>query len=46
MERAGLPMHYVRKKPKGFGRDARSEGDIKDGQRGLLVEDLATVGGS
>ena len=27
-ERTGLPMHYVRKKPKGFGRDARIEGDI------------------
>ena len=45
-ERTGLPMHYVRKKPKGFGRDARIEGDIKDGQRVLLVEDLATDGGS
>ena len=45
-ERTGLPMHYVRKKPKGFGRDARIEGDIRDGQRVLLVEDLATDGGS
>ncbi len=34
------------KKPKGFGRDARIEGDIKDGQRILLVEDLTTDGGS
>jgi len=25
-ERMGLPMVYVRKKPKGFGRDARIEG--------------------
>ena len=31
---------------KGFGRDARIEGDIKDGQRILLVEDLTTDGGS
>ncbi|MEM7056296.1 MAG: orotate phosphoribosyltransferase [Pseudomonadota bacterium] len=45
-ERLGLPMQYVRKKPKGFGRDARIEGDIKDGQRVLLVEDLTTDGGS
>ena len=45
-ERTGLPMHYVRKKPKGFGRDARIEGDIKEGQRVLLVEDLTTDGGS
>lgn len=41
-----LPMAYIRKKPKGFGRDARIEGDIKEGDRVLLVEDLATDGGS
>ena len=45
-ERTHLPMQYVRKKPKGFGRDARIEGDIKDGQNILLVEDLTTDGGS
>ena len=45
-ERTHLPMQYVRKKPKGFGRDARIEGDIEDGQRILLVEDLTTDGGS
>lgn len=45
-ERMQLPMQYVRKKPKGFGRDARIEGDIRDGQRVLLVEDLTTDGGS
>ncbi len=45
-ERMQLPMQYVRKKPKGFGRDARIEGDIQDGQRILLVEDLTTDGGS
>ncbi len=39
-------MLYVRKKPKGFGRDARIEGDIREGQRVLLVEDLTTDGGS
>ncbi len=42
----GLPMQYVRKKPKGFGRDAQIEGDLSEGQRVLLVEDLATDGGS
>ena len=42
----GLPMHYVRKKPKGFGRTAQIEGDIQEKQRVLLVEDLATDGGS
>jgi len=45
-ERMQLPMQYVRKKPKGFGRDARIEGDIQEGQRVLLVEDLTTDGGS
>ncbi|MDA0762878.1 MAG: orotate phosphoribosyltransferase [Proteobacteria bacterium] len=45
-ERLNLPMQYIRKKPKGFGRDARIEGDIKKGQRILLVEDLTTDGGS
>ena len=41
-----LPMQYVRKKPKGFGRNARIEGDVMEGGRALLVEDLATDGGS
>ena len=41
-----LPMLYIRKKPKGFGRGAQIEGDMKAGARCLLVEDLATDGGS
>lgn len=45
-ERLGLPMAYVRKKPKGHGRHARIEGIIGAGDRVLLVEDLATDGGS
>jgi len=45
-ERMGLPMQYVRKKPKGFGRNAQIEGDMSEGQRVLLVEDLSTDGGS
>ena len=45
-ERLALPMAYVRKKPKGYGRDARIEGVIEPGQRVLLVEDLTTDGGS
>jgi orotate phosphoribosyltransferase len=45
-ERLALPMSYVRKKPKGYGRNARIEGDMTPGQRVLLVEDLATDGGS
>ena len=45
-ERMALPMSYVRKKPKGYGRNARIEGDMTPGQRVLLVEDLTTDGGS
>ena len=45
-DRMLLPMAYVRKKPKGFGRNALIEGDVPDGQRTLLVEDLTTDGAS
>ncbi|MGI1661212.1 orotate phosphoribosyltransferase [Palleronia sp. KMU-117] len=45
-ERLSLPMTYVRKKPKGYGRNARIEGVMGDGDRVLLVEDLTTDGGS
>ena len=45
-ERMGLPMSYVRKKPKGYGRNARIEGVMNPGDRVLLVEDLTTDGGS
>lgn len=45
-ERMALPMTYVRKKPKGYGRNARIEGAMGEGQRVLLVEDLTTDGGS
>ena len=45
-ERLALPMTYVRKKPKGYGRNARIEGEMTEGQRVLLVEDLTTDGGS
>jgi orotate phosphoribosyltransferase len=45
-ERMALPMLYIRKKPKGFGRNAQIEGDLAEGQRVLLVEDLASEGTS
>jgi orotate phosphoribosyltransferase len=45
-DRLMLPMQYVRKQPKGFGRDAQIEGDLKEGERVLLVEDLTTDGRS
>jgi len=41
-----LPMQYIRKKAKGFGRNAQIEGDLLEGTRTLLVEDLATDGRS
>jgi orotate phosphoribosyltransferase len=41
-----LPMQYVRKKPKGFGRMAQIEGALEEGQKIILVEDLASDGGS
>ena len=45
-ERLALPMQYVRKKPKGFGRNAQIEGDIRAGARTPLVGDLSTDGRS
>ena len=41
-----LPMHYVRKKPKGFGVNTYIEGNNINGKRVILVEDLTTDGGS
>ena len=45
-EHLALPMQYVRKKAKGFGRDAQIEGYLEPGAKVLLMEDLATDGGS
>jgi orotate phosphoribosyltransferase len=45
-DRLSMPMQYVRKKPKGFGRDAQIEGDFREGARVVLVEDLSTDGRS
>lgn len=41
-----MPMHYIRKKPKGYARDAQIEGDLSEAERVLLVEDLTTDGAS
>ena len=40
------PLVYVRKRPKGFGREAQIEGVIPKGARTLLVEDLMFDGKS
>ena len=45
-DRLSLPLHYVRKKAKGFGRGAQIEGHFVEGSRVLLVEDLTTDGRS
>jgi orotate phosphoribosyltransferase len=45
-ERLALPMIYVRKAPKGHGRNAQIEGHMADGARVLVIEDLTTAGGS
>ncbi len=46
-ERLNLPMLYVRKKPKGFGRMAQIEGVMDEsGKKVVLIEDLQTDGGS
>ncbi len=45
-DRLDMPMLYVRKQAKGFGRMAQIEGEMPEGCRVLLVEDLATDAGS
>ncbi|SDL75884.1 orotate phosphoribosyltransferase [Sediminibacillus halophilus] len=42
----GLPMVYVRSKPKEHGKGNQIEGNIKKGQRVILIEDLVSTGGS
>lgn len=45
-DRMLVPMAYVRKRPKGFGRNSLIEGDVPEGKQTLLVEDLTTDGQS
>ncbi len=45
-DRLDKPMAYIRKQPKGYGRNAQIEGVIAPGSHVLLIEDLATDGGS
>ena len=40
------PMIYVRKKNKAFGKNQQIEGNFSEGQKAILIEDLATDGGS
>ena len=39
-------MIYIRKKPKGFGKGKLIEGEFKKNSKAILVEDMATDGGS
>ena len=45
-ERLSLPLQYVRRKPRGFGREAQIEGTLKPAARVLLVDDVTTDGRS
>ncbi len=40
------PMVYIRKSPKGFGKGKLIEGEFKKNTQSILVEDMATDGGS
>lgn len=45
-EKINLPMVYVRSKPTGHGKGNQIEGEIKEGQKVLVIEDLISTGGS
>ena len=45
-ERLQKNMIYVRKKTKKFGKNQQIEGSFKEGQKSILIEDLATDGSS
>ena len=45
-EKMGLPLSYVRKKPKDYGKTKSIEGEILKDKNSLLVEDLMTDGKS
>jgi len=45
-ERLSLPLQYVRRRPRGFGREAQIEGMLRPGARVLLVDDATTDGRS
>jgi orotate phosphoribosyltransferase len=42
----GVPFIYVRDKAKGHGRQNQIEGEVKAGQKILVIEDLISTGGS
>ncbi|MFC2950169.1 orotate phosphoribosyltransferase [Virgibacillus sediminis] len=45
-DRLGLPMIYVRSKPKAHGKGNQVEGELPAGKKVLVIEDLISTGGS
>lgn len=45
-EKLGLPFIYVRSSPKGHGLENLIEGDLKPGQKVVVIEDLVSTGDS
>jgi orotate phosphoribosyltransferase len=45
-EELGLPFVYVRSSPKDHGLENLIEGDLKPGQKVVVIEDLISTGGS
>lgn len=45
-DKLGLPFIYVRSKPKGHGLENLIEGDLKPGQKVVIIEDLVSTGES
>ncbi|CEH32067.1 orotate phosphoribosyltransferase [Aneurinibacillus migulanus] len=45
-EEMGLPMAYVRSKPKGHGKGNQIEGRLAAGAKVIVIEDLISTGGS
>ena len=42
---SGIPMIIVRKEKKGYGTGKQIEGDMKEGERVIIIEDTTTTGG-
>ena len=45
-EELNLPMIYIRSKPKGHGRGNQIEGELREGAKTVIIEDLISTGGS
>lgn len=45
-ERLSLPLQYVHRRPRGFGREAQIAGTLRAGARVLMVDDISTDGRS